>query len=167
MSTAPRRTPAARRLGLGIAAALIGATALSGCVSTKVAQPYTPGIGVNSEQQGVNLRALTVVARDGKGVLAGSLDSSAGDTLTRIAGKATGSNFEDLGDLQTGSATIQLPAGEFVNLTDKKISVSSDDLKPGLYARVTFTFEKAGEVTVLVPVVDADQPDYASAQPQG
>ncbi|MGJ6980232.1 hypothetical protein ACSDQ9_06835 [Aestuariimicrobium soli] len=167
MSTAPRRMPAARRLGLGIAAALIGAGALSGCVSTEVAAPYTPGIGINAEQQGVNLRAVTVVAKDGKGVLAGSLDSASGDTLTAIKGSATGSNFEDLGALQTGSTTIQLPAGTFVNLTEKKIALSSDDLVPGLYARLTFTFEKAGELTVLVPVVDADQPDYASAQPQG
>ena len=163
MSIAPRR----RFVRLGMAAAVVAAATLSGCVSTEVAQPYTPGIGVNSAAQGINLRALTVVAQDGSGRLTGSLDSASGDTLTSISGQATGTNFEDLSELKTGSATIQVPAGTLVNLTGQKITLSSDDLKPGLYARLTFAFEKAGDVTVLVPVVDAEQPDYASAQPEG
>lgn len=163
MSIVPRR----RLVRLGMAAAVVAAATLSGCVSTEVAQPYTPAIGVNSDAEGVNLRALTVVAKEGKGRLTGSLDSASGDTLTSISGKATGSNFDDLSDLTTESATIQVPAGKLVDLTGQKITLSSDDLTPGLYARLTFAFERAGDVTVLVPVVDAEQPDYASAQPEG
>ncbi|WP_022909402.1 hypothetical protein [Aestuariimicrobium kwangyangense] len=158
MSPAPRR----RFVRLGMVASALAVVVLAGCVSTEVAQPYTPGVGVDAQAPGVHLRAITVVAKDGAGVLAGSVDSPTGDTLTGVAGQATGSNFEDTGALTVGSVNVELPAGKLVSLTQQKVALNSDKLQPGLYARITFTFAKAGEVTTLVPVVDASSPDYSS-----
>ena len=53
-------------------------------------------------------------------------------------------------------------------LTDSApITISSPDLAAGQTARLTLTFAKAGEVTVLVPVMDGNEPQYAtiSAEP--
>lgn len=161
-------TPRVGSLRMGAAAMALAAVALTGCVSTNTARPYTPGVGVNADQSHVKLRGLTVVSNaEGRGVLAGAVDSRRDDTLTKVSGFATDSDFQDQGSLQTGSATISIPAGTLVSLSEQKISLSSEELKPGLYARVVFTFEKAGEVAVLVPVVDAENPDYESIQPQG
>jgi hypothetical protein len=53
-----------------------------------------------------------------------------------------------------------------VVLTDRPlITVKSADLQAGLVARLVFQFSKAGEVTTTAPVVNADQPAYATISP--
>jgi hypothetical protein len=52
-------------------------------------------------------------------------------------------------------------------LTDgTPITVRSPDLVAGLTARLTLTFAKAGEVTVVVPVMDGNEPVYATISPE-
>ena len=51
-------------------------------------------------------------------------------------------------------------------LTDTPLIVlSSPDLVPGLSANITLQFENAGQTTVTVPIVDGNQPQYASISP--
>ena len=51
-------------------------------------------------------------------------------------------------------------------LTDRPlITVESPDLLVGGDAELTLRFSTAGEAKVKVPVVDADQPDYATISP--
>ena len=51
-------------------------------------------------------------------------------------------------------------------LTDRElIELKSPELVVGADAQVTLTFSSAGERTLRVPIVDADQPDYASITP--
>ena len=51
-------------------------------------------------------------------------------------------------------------------LTDQSpITVKSPDLMAGLDAIVTLAFQNAGEATVRVPVVDGNEPQYATIKP--
>ncbi len=55
-----------------------------------------------------------------------------------------------------------------VVLTDNPanlITLTSPDLAAGLTASVTLTFENAGEVTIIVPVVDGNVAQYATIGP--
>ena len=45
------------------------------------------------------------------------------------------------------------------------ITEKSPDLMAGLYASVTLAFQNAGEVTTRVPVVDGNEPQYATIKP--
>ena len=51
-------------------------------------------------------------------------------------------------------------------LTDQApITVQSPDLMAGLVANVTLAFQNAGEVSLRVPVVDGNEPQYATLKP--
>ena len=53
-----------------------------------------------------------------------------------------------------------------VVLTDgPPITVKSPDIEAGLSATLTLTFESAGEATVKVPIVDGNEPHYATISP--
>ena len=45
------------------------------------------------------------------------------------------------------------------------ITIKNPDVVPGLTAELVLRFSKAGEGTVIVPVVTADQPDYITITP--
>ena len=45
------------------------------------------------------------------------------------------------------------------------IELKSPELIVGSDAEVTLTFSTAGDLTIRVPIVDADQPDYKTITP--
>ena len=56
----------------------------------------------------------------------------------------------------------EIPAGGLLNLaTEGDVSVRGKRVVPGNFVKITFSFDRAGNVTVDVPVVSADNPDYA------
>ena len=66
----------------------------------------------------------------------------------------------------TLSQTVSFGNGAQIVLTDRPlITVTSPDLVPGGSVSVTLQFKNAGEVTVLIPVVDGNEPQYATISP--
>ncbi|MBA3529652.1 MAG: hypothetical protein H0T91_10175 [Propionibacteriaceae bacterium] len=131
-------------------------------------RPYTPAEGVNLDVGAVNIRNLLVLTRtEGQGFLSASLLSSDRDALVAVSGtpiKADGS--EGAAFKATVPDPVALGNGQLVVLTQRNlITISSADLKPGLTARLVLQFSTAGEATVLVPIVDANQPEYATITP--
>lgn len=153
-----------RRIGVSLCIPL--ALALTGCgMDAQTLQPYTPAEGVNSSTGPTMVRNLMVVADDtGRGVVSASVVTYADDTLTGVAGtpqKADGSTGSPLVVTTTG-LPLTLTSNRLVVLTDSplRIAVTSPDLKPGLLAKITLTFAKSGQVTLLAPVVSSSEPEF-------
>ena len=138
-------------------------------------QPYTPAEGVNvdvgdpyDDKNVVHVRNLLIISKSrGSGVLSASLVTDGRDQLTSVTGfaiKPDGSQGAPLDVALTNTVSVANRAQ--VVLTDlPPITVTSADLVPGLTASMTLTFANAGEVTLIVPVVDGNQPQYASISP--
>lgn len=164
------------RVHRSLAATLLGIVLValaSACgMNAQTTRPYTPAEGVSANvgpnAKAVQVRNLMILSReDGAGYVSATLVAQASDTLTAITGyplKADGSNgapFET-----TMSKPIQLAAGELVVLTSQElIEVRSADLVVGGDAELTLTFSTVGDLTIRVPVVDANQPDYQTITP--
>jgi hypothetical protein len=157
------------RLGVALLMSLGLALTASACgFEVQTNNPYTPAEGVNFDAGSVNMRNVMILSRTpGEGYLSASMTSGASDALLKVTGfaiKADGSEGAPL--------TVTLPNpvavgnGSMVVLTDRPlITVKSADLQAGLVARLVFQFSKAGEVTTTAPVVNADQPAYATISP--
>ena len=121
-----------------------------------------------SNSQLVNVRNLLIIGKaPGQGVVSASLVTDDRDELTAFTGvpiKLDGSNGEPFtADL---SQTVSFGNGAQIVLTDRPlIIVTSPDLVPGRSVNVTLQFKNAGEVTLLVPVVDGSEPQYATISP--
>ena len=138
-------------------------------------KPYTPAEGINVDvgnpsdaKSVVHVRNLLIVSKaPGEGIVSASLVTADRDQLTGITGvpiKADGT--EGAPFTATIPNTVSLANGLQVVLTDgTPITVKSADIAPGLSATVTLTFQSAGEVTLKVPVMDGNEPQYASITP--
>ncbi|WP_203568200.1 hypothetical protein [Aestuariimicrobium ganziense] len=158
MSIRPSRST--RSVRLAVAAALSVAV-FAGCGAAPSGDPNTPAAGVNVDQGPVQLRGLVIVANaEGRGTLNGVVLSREDDTLTKISGAAHDATMTPAGALSVSESTIQVGANQPAAINRSRITVSSPDLKPGFTARLVFTFEKAGDVQVTVPVLDSEHPDF-------
>lgn len=138
-------------------------------------KPYTPAEGVNVDvgdpatpNKVVHVRNLLIISyAPGEGVVSGSIVTADRDSLTGVSGipiKADGS--EGVPFTGTIPSTVALANGLQVVLTNQPpILVKSPDIMPGLEAMVTLQFENAGEVTLRAPIVDGNEPHYASLKP--
>jgi hypothetical protein len=172
----PSRSP----LGVRALAALLlslGLLLTAACgTDAQTLRPYTPGEGVNVDvgdpadvENQVYVRNLLIISSaPGVGIVSGSLVTDGRDQLSGISGvpiKADGS--EGAPFTATLSNTVSIANGALVVLTEgSPITVRSPDLLAGLTARMTLTFAKAGEVTVVVPVMDGTEPQYATISPE-
>jgi hypothetical protein len=150
--------------------------ALGACgTDAQTLKPYTPAEGVNLDvgnsydlENVVHVRNLLIISRQqGSGVLSASLVTDGRDQLTEISGFAIKSDGSQGAPLTvTLSNTVSIANRAQIVLTDQTpIGVTSADLAPGLTASMTLTFANAGEATVIVPVVDGNEPEYASISP--
>jgi hypothetical protein len=138
-------------------------------------KPYTPAEGVNFDvgdsydpERVVHVRNLLIISKEpGSGILSASLVTDGRDQLTGITGFAIKSDGSQGAPLRvTLTNTISIANRAQIVLTDQApISVTSADLAPGLTASMTLTFANVGEHTVIVPVVDGNEPEYASISP--
>lgn len=145
-------------------------------MDVQTSQPYTPADGVNTDvppsggdpNAVVHVRNLVIISHTkGEGILAGSLVCNNRDSLTAVTGTATKVDGST-GAPFTGEITdtVSLANGTLVVLTDRAlITLSSADLEAGLDASVTLKFANAGEITLRVPVVDGNIPQYATITP--
>ena len=138
-------------------------------------RPYTPAEGINvdvgdpADYSGlVHVRNLLIIGKaPGQGVVSASLVTNDRDELTAFTGvpiKLDGSNGAPFtADL---SQTVSFGNGAQIVLTDRPlITVSSPDLVSGGSVNATLQFKNAGEVTLLIPVVDGSEPQYATISP--
>lgn len=153
-----------RRLGVALCVPLV--LALTGCMAQfQTLQPYTPGQGVNHDIGSVKIRNLLVIAdNSGQGVISASMVSASDDSLTAVAGtplSPSGAPGSALVVTATGIPLAMTP-NTLVVLTEgpTRLAVSSPDLKPGLLAQVTLTFSKAGQITLVAPVVSSSEPQF-------
>jgi len=138
-------------------------------------RPYTPAEGVNFDvgnpadfRNVVHVRNLLIISREpGQGVLSATLVTDGRDQLTGVTGNAIkvdgspGAPFT-----ATLTNTVSFANGAPLILTDgTPIAVNSPDLVAGLTANVTLRFRNAGEASAVVPVVDGNQPQYATISP--
>lgn len=164
------------RVHRSLAATLLGIALLalvSACgLNAQTLQPYTPAEGVNFDVGptggAVQVRNLMILSRgDGSGIVSASIVATERDALTAV----TGHPFKvDDTEGAPFTATLPDPVGlspdVLVVLTDRPlITVDSADLLVGGDAELTLSFSSVGDHTVRVPVVDADQPDYATITP--
>jgi hypothetical protein len=166
--------------GLRTAAALLLALALllvaGACgQDAQTLQPYTPAEGINVDvgdpadaSKVVHVRNLLIISKTpGQGTVSATLVTDDRDELTAISGipyKVDGS--EGAPFTATLPQTVSFANRGQIVLTDMPlITVASADLAPGLSARLTLQFKNAGEVSVIVPVVDGTEPQYATISP--
>jgi len=155
----------------GVTAAAVTALVLvlAACgLDVQTNRPYTPADGVNLQAGTVQIRNLMILSRtQGQGYLSATMSSPERDTLIGISGTPIKPDGTDGAPL-TGALPDPIALGNNVQvvLTDRPlIIVSSADLAPGLAATLTLTFSSAGQVTVRVPVVDANIPWYVTVSP--
>jgi hypothetical protein len=161
---------------VGLLAVLGLLLAVGGCgKDAQTLRPYTPAEGVNVDvgdpynlDTAVHVRNLLIISKQpGSGILSASMVTNGRDQLTEVSGFAIKSDGSQGAPLAVDLANrVSIANGAMVVLTDQgSISVTSPDLAPGLTASMTLTFANAGEVTVLVPVVDGNEPQYGSISP--
>jgi hypothetical protein len=138
-------------------------------------QPYTPAEGSNIDvgnpanpDEVVHVRNLLIISHaPGEGIVSATIVTDGRDALTSVSGmpiKVDGTEGAPFTD--TISNTVPIADGALVVLTDQSpITVKSPDLMAGLDAVVTLTFQNAGEVTLKAPVVDGNEPQYATLKP--
>lgn len=165
------RTRVHRSLVILLGVAVLALVSACG-MNAQTTQPYTPADGVNANigptGTPVQVRNLMILSREnGSGILSASIEATDPDALTAVAGHP----FKTDGN--PGSAfTAALPdpvgltPGEMVILTERPfITLDSPDLIVGGDAELTLSFASVGNLTIRVPVVNAEQPDYATITP--
>jgi hypothetical protein len=160
----------------GLLAVLGLMLAVGGCgTDAQTLKPYTPAEGVNFDvgnsydlDSVVHVRNLLIISKQpGSGVLSASLVTDGRDQLTDITGFAIKSDGSQGAPLRVNlTNTVSIANRAQIVLTDQTpIGVTSPDLAPGLTASMTLTFANAGEHTVIVPVVDGNEPEYRNISP--
>lgn len=131
--------------------------------------PYTPADGVNLEIGSVQIRNVMILSRgDGEGFVSATMSSDKTDSLVAVSGtviNSDGSNGPALA--ATLPAAVPLNDGVPVVLTEQPafVTVKGEGLTPGLTVDLTMEFRSAGQATLRVPVLDADNPYYATVSP--
>jgi hypothetical protein len=151
------------RRKLAVAAVVLAVPALSSCgvnFSAQTDQVYNPAVGVDDRSGSVDvINALIVSGTDGKGTVVATLvnnDQVNDDTLRGVTGAG---RDKDLKVTTSGDTTIK--AGGLLNLaTGGGVAATGKRVVPGNFVTVTFSFDRGQAVTLDVPVVSADNPDY-------
>ncbi len=184
-ATANRKT---RRLASVVAIAAGGVLTLSACGAGQITQTATQVAAVNgnsADQGDISLRNVHVVypqdedysiEAGGKvelGFVAVNNSSQNPDTLTRISTTAAssitvgkepgGTEIAPLTALGAGAAVDNATENPGVPLEFIVVELNGigEDVRPGLTIPVTFTFEEAGDIDVLVPVDAGHELDRA------
>ena len=183
-SRASGRRPESRAIGqvrgLRSAAALLIALGLllvtAACGNdAQTLRPYTPAEGINVDvgdpaafRQVVHVRNLLIISKaPGQGIVSATIVTDDRDELTSLTGvPIKGDGTEGAPFTATLSQTVSFGNGAQIVLTDRPlITVASPDLVAGQAASVTLEFKNAGEVKLLVPIVDGTEPQYATISP--
>jgi hypothetical protein len=154
-----------RRIAAAVLA--LGAPALTACTVNFDEQTdavYNPAAGVDDRSGSVDvLNALVVSGSDGSGAVVASLVNNDRQNEDSLKGVAGAGKDAPLQVTPGGSTTI--PAGGLLNLAkDGQVQVRGERVVPGNFLELTFTFDRGEPVTVMTPVVPADNPAYGDVQ---
>ncbi len=140
------------------AAILLAATAigLAGCSGTGVGaqtnQQYQAGVGANLRTGQVQLyNALAVDNDDGTATLSAVIVNTSEETQKLDAASAVTSDGTTV-DSQIAPAIVG-PGDSFDTGPAATVVFSGGDIKAGDYVTLTLAFDKAGDVTIDIPVV--------------
>ena len=140
------------------AAILLAATAigLAGCSGTGVGaqtnQQYQAGVGANLRTGQVQLyNALAVDNDDGTATLSAVIVNTSEETQKLDAASAVTSDGTPV-DSQIAPAIVG-PGDSFDTGPAATVVFSGGDIKAGDYVTLTLAFDKAGDVTIDIPVV--------------
>jgi hypothetical protein len=160
--------------GVLLALGLLLATGACG-TGAQTLRPYTPAEGVNLDvgapadaRNVVHVRNLLIISKArGQGLLSATMVTYGRDQLTGVTGNAIKIDGTDGAPFTAAlTNTVSFANGAPIVLTDgTPIAVNSPDLMAGLTAKVTLQFRNAGQATAVVPVVDGNEPDYATITP--
>jgi hypothetical protein len=152
-------------MALGVAPALASCSLGTSNFDAQTNQFYTPGEGVNERSGGVDvLNALVVSDGGGRGrFIAGLVNNSdtTDDALEQVQGSGNTAGIE--GSLAT---PIDIVRDGFVQLADsgvEPVMLDGRQIVPGRFVELTITFQQAGDVTIQLPVVTAED-DYADVE---
>lgn len=149
------------RRSIVAAAVVLAAPVLSSCgFDPMTDQVYNPGVGVNDRDGAVDvLGAMVVSGTDGSGTIVAGLvnnDEVEGDALTGVTGAGQVSSLQ-----VQAPGPVEVPAGSLVQLADDgQVTVTGEEVRPGTFVELTFSFRNAESVTLDLPVVAA-RGDYA------
>ena len=165
----PRPRSATRVLATIVLLAVV--PALAGCIATgtKAATnaQYQPGIGANLNSGQVQLyNALVVDNGDGTGTVSVLISNTTDEPQKLDTVSATTSSGESV-DVTTAPAIVGAN-GSLSTGPAATAVLESDAVTAGTYVRLTFTFDRAGDVTIEAPVVTRDSTyDDVAEKPGG
>lgn len=167
---------------------IVSLLAATGCSAGQVAQTATQVItqeGANAERGGVAVRGALIptplrgaykTGEQAPLYLAIATEEGAGDTLVTVTSEAAASvvlirsPFDAAGSAAatptpsagSGGTELVIGSGTLILLTQGmsylQLQALTDDLTPGDTVSVTFSFARAGEITLDVPVATPDTP---------
>jgi len=161
-----KRTTRVARTAIAAVAAGSLALGVASC-SFATLDPNSPAAGVATSADGVQVMNVILVESGKQARLVASVLTAEDDTLVSVSGnpiKLDGSQGQPFSTVQVNRG---LSANQLVTLDSSGITLSSADLADGESAEVTFTFAKAGEVTVEAPVTSSSNPDYSQSGSAG
>jgi hypothetical protein len=155
------------RRSIAVAAALLSAPVVSSCgvnFDAQTDQVYNPAVGVNNRDGSVDvLNALVVSGTAGSGTVVATLVNNDQRNADSVRGVAGAGRDTALAVQVAGLRTI--PPDGLLNLASQgKVTVRGKRVVPGNFVEITFSFDRGQAVTVKVPVVSADNPDYANVK---
>jgi hypothetical protein len=147
------------RRSLAAAVLALAIPSLTSCgvnFSAQTDAPYNPSAGVDDRSGRVDvLNALVVSGSKGSGTVIATLvnnDQLRADSLSGISGAGSDSSLQ-----VTPGGKKTIPAGGLLNLaTDGSNFVRGARVVPGNFVDLTFSFKRAGSVTIQVPVLNAN-----------
>ncbi len=149
------------RRSTAAAALLVAAPLLVSCgFGEQTDQVYNAATGVDDRSGQVDvLNAMIVSGSDGSGTVVAGLVNKDVQHADRLTGISGGQGATTQGPSGAGTT---VPAGGMVSLSDSgDWSVSGPAVKAGLFATLTFSFQRAQSVTLDVPVVSASDPTFS------
>ncbi|WP_283138760.1 copper chaperone PCu(A)C [Rhizohabitans arisaemae] len=166
----PSRRTGSRRGAIAIAAALVVAPALAGCgagFDAQTLKPYHPTEGANKVERGISvLNAFILGPTPGQTHTAGSPIPV---YLTVINKSGADDRFTVAGAEKTGSPSAPITAP-----VEKPVSVGAQSFevflagapahRGGESSQLTLNFEKAGQITLHVPVIPRSR-EFATFPP--
>ena len=155
------------RRSIAAAAVALAVPVLSSCgvnFGAQTDQVYNPSVGVDDRSGTVDVLNVVIVSgSEGSGTVVATLvnnDQVEDDTISDVAGAGADAEAE-----VTLAGETSVPADGLLNLAeDGKIEITGDRVRPGNFVEITFSFDRGAAVSLDVPVVSADNPDYADVQ---
>ena len=130
-------------------------------------QDYNPGQGVNDRDGSVNvLHALIVSSSDGGGRLIAGLVNDDVEQEDALTGVEAAPEEDGKVTVTVGEGSTDIAADGILKLADTDaavVYVEGEEVVPGQFIRVVFSFERADDVTLNVPVVEPGE-DYAEVE---